>query len=355
MTEQEIILNIVLPFLKEIGFGPEDIKAEKSFSLRLGHYVYRVDTEEQIRRAAPRLDLLITRNGVNLFVFEVKRDDLPLKDEDRDQAVSYAKMLHPVAPFVILTNGRDTRIYETISKNRIEPADFKVKDNYTLDLPLTQKYDYLQRFVGYSASNLQVFSHAQVAAAIKPLAGSLADKSPKYAPELFEPRRSLETALATFLQSNVAGFLILGDSGSGKTSALCHLAFSMTESNWPLFFYKSFDLQGTLLAEIASDFNWQFSAQISEVEVIRRLLELPLDRPIVFVLDAIDEWMFEGRARSLVNFLRRISGHHIKLIMSCKTRLLASVCRLSWNSYRHRGLALSMFGSSILSTRSDGP
>jgi hypothetical protein len=317
-TEQETIIGSVLPFLEELGFDAAELQAERSFTLRLGHYVYRVDTGEQVRMAVPRSDILVTRNGKNLFIVEVKRKGLPLNDQDRDQAISYARVIHPIAPFVILTNGETARLFDTLSREEILSSNFVVKDDYELALTLEQEHDFLHEFIGYSAHNLQVFSRAQVLARTRPLVGSLSDKTAKYIPEIYEPREELEASLRGFLGSSVPGFVVLGDAGTGKTSALCHLSLTMIERDWPLFFYRAFELQGDLLDAIVSDFNWQFSRQHSEVEIVKRLMLLHTEKPIVFVLDAVDEWIFGGRVQSLLNVLGRFPGGRIKIIVSCK-------------------------------------
>jgi hypothetical protein len=335
LTEQETIITFVLPFLRSIGFDRREIRAEQSFTLQLGHYTYRVDTKEQVRLAAPRLDILLTRNGKNLFVVEVKRDGLPLTDRDRDQAVSYARVIHPVAPFVILTNGSTTKLFDTLSREEISPSDFVVRDDYELSLTLEQDHEFFHDFVGYSAENVCIFSRAQIEARTRPLVGGITDRTAKYIAELYEPRVQLETSLRRFVASESPGFVVLGDSGTGKTSALCHLALTLTKRGSLCFFYRAFELTGDLLSAIAFDFNWTFSQQQSEAELIRRLKALSKDKPIVFVLDAVDEWIFPGRVQSLLNLLSRLPGKTIKLAISCKTA--------AWSQFvTHRGTSTGL-------------
>src|SRR3990172_2269080 len=125
-TEEDIKTKVLIPWLKSLGFSEDELKFEDSFSLHIGKYTARVDTNEQIRTAQPRSDILVKRNGKNLFIIEVKTDAKNLTDEDRDQAVSYARLVHPMAPLAIVTNGRDFRIYKSGDKQEIEKEKSKI-------------------------------------------------------------------------------------------------------------------------------------------------------------------------------------------------------------------------------------
>lgn len=81
------------------------------FSVKLGHDI--IDVKPSVRR--PRLDILIKQKGRNLAVLELKRPGYPLRDEDRDQGLSYARLLTPMPPLVIVSNGKETQFYETTS------------------------------------------------------------------------------------------------------------------------------------------------------------------------------------------------------------------------------------------------
>ena len=65
---------------------------------------------------------------------EVKAPDEKLTDDDRDQAISYARLVHPIAPFALVTNGRDDwKLYDSITKDLIPRCDFVLKDKYSID------------------------------------------------------------------------------------------------------------------------------------------------------------------------------------------------------------------------------
>ncbi len=73
-TEEDVKIKIVLDYLKSLGFKEDELSFEDSFLLYLGRSTYKIDTLEQRTKAQPRLDILVRRNNINLFVVEVKSD-----------------------------------------------------------------------------------------------------------------------------------------------------------------------------------------------------------------------------------------------------------------------------------------
>ncbi len=129
-TEEEIKNHIVLPYLQSLGFDPTEIQFERTLELNLGIGWSRLDTGKQAFYKSGRYDALVTRRGQNLFIIEVKAPDVELTDDDRYQATSYAKLLHPVAPFSLVTNGKKWILYDSLTQQEILPGSFKVKDQY---------------------------------------------------------------------------------------------------------------------------------------------------------------------------------------------------------------------------------
>lgn len=89
----------------------EQLVEQRRFTVRLGHETHEFDSAAQWEKTG-RADVLIFHGGRPLAVVELKREDLALTHADYEQAQSYANQLTPRPPLVVVTNGRDTRIYD---------------------------------------------------------------------------------------------------------------------------------------------------------------------------------------------------------------------------------------------------
>lgn len=70
-----------------------------------------------------RADLLIYQDDAPLAVLELKRGGKPLTDADCRQARSYARILDPSPPLVVVTNGKEVKIVESYSGRPWEPTE----------------------------------------------------------------------------------------------------------------------------------------------------------------------------------------------------------------------------------------
>ena len=318
-NEEEVKSKIVLPFLESLGFQKDELSLERSFNLKLGRFTYRIDTAKQYEMAEPRLDILVTRNGINLFVVEVKSDLIEINLKEIEQATSYARLVHPVAPFAIVTNGQKYQIYNSLTRKEIETEKFEIKERYEVSLPDDLQYEALKHFIGYSKDNVKAFCQNQVKEGMKTLLGSKSEPTKKFIPELHIVRRSLREVFNGFLSSSSTAFAIVGDSGIGKTCSMCAMALDLMENKSAVLFYRGKELVESVDKQIAADFNWEFTSQQSEVQLFRRISELFAEEKVVILIDAIDEWNFQNKVEVLGSFLRRMQGKNIKVVMSCKT------------------------------------
>lgn len=92
----------------------EQLVEQRRFTVRLGHETHEFDSASQWEKSG-RADVIIFNDGRPLAVVELKREDLALTHADYEQAQSYANQLTPRPPLVVVTNGRDTRIYDANS------------------------------------------------------------------------------------------------------------------------------------------------------------------------------------------------------------------------------------------------
>lgn len=318
VNEEEVKIQRVLPWLQRAGVELSELQLERSFSVRVGRHTFQ--TTRDRASATGRLDILVRRGDKNLLVVETKAEHLELDDDDRDQAISYARLVHPLAPYVVVTNGNDYRLYETLTKQRVEPSTIRF-GNFEATLPDEAVLEAQKIFFGLNPSNLAIFCQSQVAGELRLVKGTIAEGK-KYVPELHLPRSDFRRHVNELYQSAAPGLLVVGESGTGKTSELCSLVHDLTQAGQPVLFFNGFSLAGDLLSAIATEFSWTFGGQDSPVQVIKRLETCSGRTPLTIVVDGIDEWRLESKVAHLGALLSAGEHRNIKFILSCKVSAL---------------------------------
>jgi hypothetical protein len=64
----------------------------------------------------------------------------------------------------------------------------------------------------------------------------------RYIPQVYFPRKEMESELEAFLKGSKSGFLLLGESGIGKTNLLCHKVDEWRERGEIVLFYAGHQL-----------------------------------------------------------------------------------------------------------------
>lgn len=98
-SEDDCAENVVIPLFLSLGYDRQSIKRKVSITGTAG------------RRFKKQADIVVyvgTRPGL---VIETKRLRHRLSEEDVSQALSYAQLIEPPAPYALLTNGRDWELY----------------------------------------------------------------------------------------------------------------------------------------------------------------------------------------------------------------------------------------------------
>lgn len=331
-TEEDLRSRLLLPYLAALGIGKDDIRLETAFHLQLGRTAVEVRSGEARSGVGGRLDILV-RNAEsdNLFIVEAKADSEVLTEADRDQGISYARLLDRIAPFVILTNGRDTCIYDSITKARLNDETFPTESSFfanngslvTAD-DLRIRYEALSHFLGYSANNVRAFSASQRDERMAGLRGSAVDRKKKYIPELYQPRAEAGQRLDRFIDGPGAFLALVGPSGVGKTNEVCALAERLGSSH-VVIFLAARDLHASLAMSLVDEFNWHFSDRLAISELVRRLDEIAIrtKQSVVIIVDGIDEAsvpLFELSLGDFAARLRQFEGR-VKLVVSCKSEV----------------------------------
>ena len=103
-------LRRTFPLLRE-----EDVEHETTFSIRRGTKRITVSAEEHEQNERVRIDILVKWRDEPLAIMELKRAGTALESKDEQQGLSYARLVSPQAPLVVVTNGEDCRFLETVT------------------------------------------------------------------------------------------------------------------------------------------------------------------------------------------------------------------------------------------------
>jgi hypothetical protein len=348
MTEEDIKVNLILPYLKDLGIDVSEISLERAFTIQLGRG----------KRKTGRSDILCKRHNKNLFIIEIKSDSIPITQEDINQGISYAtSLLDGIAPFTIITNGKKhTRIFDSIS--RIELTGSKISDQssfwkngYTLSTEeeLRIRYEALKNFISLSPENLKLFCDNQVRDRMGQIIGGIDSPYSKFVKELHVQRKDLQSVYESFVNSGNSIFGLVGSAGTGKTSALCSLALLSLKDKF-VFFYNAAIIKSPL-ESISQDLNLHFSSRNDSDTVLKKLDELGryANKSVLIFIDAIDENTNPNISIELSDMaLAAKYLDKVKLIVSCKSNIWNSVIKPN-NTPTHLYEELSKFHNTISS------
>ncbi len=317
-SEQDNIGKLLLPYLKDLGFEQSDISYEHSFKLRLGKSLHKT----------VRADILCKKYEKNLFVIEVKKDSVKINQNDIDQGISYARLLDQIAPFTIITNGKDTRIFDSVSKKELTGLPISkessfFKNGYTLsnNEEIRIRIEALSKFVALSPENLKIFCKKQVNDRMGTIIGSPDSPYAKFVEGLYVQNVSLKHSFDEFIQSENSVFGIVGDAGVGKTNAICSLSLQSIGDNF-VFFYNGTLLDKSPIELLAQDLNIVFSGKTESETVLKKLNDLGnfSNKNILIFIDGVDECVYYNITPELSEMALAIRNlERIKICFSCKS------------------------------------
>lgn len=323
IDSEEDIRTLVVSFFSELGFDKDEISCEDYFSIQLGHQT--IDFDRKI--VGGRSDVLVTRNGLPLAVVETKAPTHNLEDNDAKQAISYARLLSSIAPFAIVTNGAETKVYDVLASNlnTIDSSYDSVwfqNGEQTSALGDEIRYEATKILIGINADVLGQFCVQQVSLGLADLKSAV-NQNKKYIPELYVERRLLNEAFKNWMESDHSIFAVVAESGYGKTNFMCAKVEEIADYQFSLF-YNANRFTNGLLQSIINDFFWEFHREKSSVHIFDRLDEIAKNagKKLIIFLDAIDENPsgIVAIKNELLELTTRIQNYpNIKLVISCKT------------------------------------
>jgi tetratricopeptide (TPR) repeat protein len=139
----------------------------------------------------------------------------------------------------------------------------------------------------------------------------------RYIPQVYFPRKVMESELESFLKGGKSGFLLLGESGIGKTNLLCHKVDEWRERGEIVLFYAGHKLNPDEPMEqrLLGDLHLQGDF-IRLLEFVRKE-----GRRFIVVVDGVNENKQSAKLlRYLCEFVQRYGRNFpLKVILSART------------------------------------
>ncbi|WHT39461.1 type I restriction enzyme HsdR N-terminal domain-containing protein [Myroides sp. mNGS23_01] len=322
LSEDDLRTKIIYPWLRGNGISDKDIRVEHSINIQLG---------KGIRNINSRADVLVKNSqGQNLFIIEVKRPKHKLKDEDKTQAISYARSLSDsdggIAPFSVLTNGIESKIFDSISGERID-GDIVLSNHPYLkegfkisaDAIKEKAAEALEYLISVCSENLYIFCKAQVEDKMQLLKSDDIYSGRKYIPELYVQReknnQELDNRISDKLDNpNVV--LVNGSPQQGKTCFVCNRVEYYLSKGYFVMFYPAISLKKGLLYEILEDFQWEFKQEFTAQSIINKITKIvkQTGKKAILFIDGWNE--MSQNAIELNNECKRIDSKEIKIVLS---------------------------------------
>lgn len=254
-TEADLEARIHAALRKTFPWLPDNaLTHQVRFSFTIGHATVAIDGTATAAQGCA--DILVRTYGNPLAVLELKRRGLPLTPDDEAQGLSYAKILTPSFPLVVVTNGDDTRILATHSGEPWQPETFseEIFQKLTAAAARVAMGDIKHAVSTLMGSNPTVWMQAVRAtsdAHIAEMSGPWGDPCFPFVREVLFPRKS--TAAVEHLLCDGKRFLLIeGAPLVGKSNLLRELVLRTADSvNMAVLFVAA--NEGRSLLETVAD------------------------------------------------------------------------------------------------------
>lgn len=251
------------------------IKHQIKFTFKFGRQTLEADAAQS--RAEARLDILLEKDDKPLAIMELKRPSIELTDDDGAQGLSYARLLQPPAPLVVVTNGTEVRFFETFTG---EPWQPKTPSEDALKALISQASRVANADIRHAVDTLmgsspnvwmQAVRHVS-AETINELTASWDEPALPFVADFLAPR----SATHQLWRSLVAGerlIVLEGPPLSGKSNVLRELCLRTKQSDSLATLYVETGVGGGMLQTLADalsrSLSWPVSPQESRDWLIR--------------------------------------------------------------------------------------
>jgi len=260
--------------LKQIfpTFHNVNVQHQKSFSIHFGHHDVLVDLKDPSKYASRAiLDILLTINDKNVILLELKREGLALTSNDKEQGLSYARLINPMPPITLISNGTENQFYNTYTKESLDcnEVDVSLIEKITESSFKLALNDFKEAVNTLLNNDNSIFSKIinQISEDKFELqTGKIDDFNKPICSDFQIERELLEDIEKLFTDSNsLVG--IVGHSFSGKTSLLYQYFKKLNSENNFLLYIDCYDHNYSILQQLANHFSRNTKVSITKDKI----------------------------------------------------------------------------------------
>ena len=298
------------------------IETQKTFSLKFGHAVLHLG-RGATAYAKGRSDIIVSVDGTATVLFELKRPDLSLTDDDIAQGISYARLHEPMIPIVVVTNGAETRIYSSYDQSEI--GDNSLDEQRIVKIiassakqAQTARAETIRSLLEGSPDAWAGALRSRTNESLAELQGSIEDLTRPLCSEFRFPRRATPVLGGGFA-SGERSLALVGPPLSGKTNVIAEFCARSKEFRTAPLYIDCIDSQD-LLFEIANALSETFGVLIQSDAVMHWLRvgvgDLQEGRPrLILVLDSLHPDESASLVKQAINLLRN-AGPNLGLLLA---------------------------------------
>ena len=94
-SEEDSKVKVIIPHLESIGYSKVNMKFEEPITVKQGRETKTIFC-----------DIVIYENSDPIIVVDAKNPREDLNEEDKEQVISYARLLKSIAPIAAISNGK---------------------------------------------------------------------------------------------------------------------------------------------------------------------------------------------------------------------------------------------------------
>jgi len=265
-------LRVAFPWLPD-----GSIQHQTTFSFAFGGKRITVDGTRR-NAAQARADILVYWNQRPLAVLELKRAGVALDTDDENQGLSYARVLHPRPPLVVVTNGADVRLLETHTGEEWNPDDRSQESLADLLKAASRvaTHDLKSAVSTLMGSNPEIWAQAVWQMSKENLADSSGDWSDAllpFVPGFLIPRQATQTVLQK-LRDGQRLVLVEGPPLIGKSNVLRELIQQTEGADDLVTFFVETDAGAGVLQQLADALAQALNWPVNKDECRNWLLRL---------------------------------------------------------------------------------